>query len=534
MTRRRWFAASVVAAVALSACAGSGGSDGSGDLSDADPGDCITVDMAVSSEKIALLTELAEEFNNSDDAEIDEGCVFVRPYSKASGGAAQLIVDGWPNPEANGEPARDLVARRVRMGRNRQRTGRRRARSGRHAVHAHAARDRACRSRWPRRSDGRTSRSGSPTSSSSPTTRRDGRRSATRSGARSDSARPTRTSRPAGSTSPIAEYYAATGKTRGLTTEDLNRPEAIDVRAATSSRAVVHYGDITMTFLNNWFAADVRGTSLTYASRGGGRGEERHRLQPRQPRRRARPPARRLAYPACRSSRSTRARARSSPTTRSSSSTPSGSTADEQKLAASAFEEYVQRPENQAQGPRVRIPAEQPERAPRRSDRARPTASTRPAAEPSSRCRRRRCSSASSTRGPSSARRRASCSCSTSRARWANRPADGRDQARPRQGGGGQRARPVQGHRRGRAVGVQHRSRRCRSELPRGRTRRRRSASNAKAARQQIRAQFPTNGTPLYEVTSKAYATMLDDIRPGEDQRHRVADRRRQRRRRHP
>ena len=33
-----------------------------------------------------------------------------------------------------------------------------------------------------------------------------------------------------------------------------------------NSIAVVHYGDITMTFLNNWFATDVRGTSLTYAS----------------------------------------------------------------------------------------------------------------------------------------------------------------------------------------------------------------------------------------------------------------------------
>jgi Ca-activated chloride channel homolog len=29
---------------------------------------------------------------------------------------------------------------------------------------------------------------------------------------------------------------------------------------------VVHYGDITMTFLNNWFRADARGTALTYAS----------------------------------------------------------------------------------------------------------------------------------------------------------------------------------------------------------------------------------------------------------------------------
>ena len=28
----------------------------------------------------------------------------------------------------------------------------------------------------------------------------------------------------------------------------------------------MHYGDITMTFLNNWFRADARGTALTYAS----------------------------------------------------------------------------------------------------------------------------------------------------------------------------------------------------------------------------------------------------------------------------
>ena len=48
----------------MTACAGSDDDSGdSDDLSDADPGDCITVDMAVSSEKIALLTELADDFN---------------------------------------------------------------------------------------------------------------------------------------------------------------------------------------------------------------------------------------------------------------------------------------------------------------------------------------------------------------------------------------------------------------------------------------------------------------------------------------
>ena len=70
------------------------------DLSRADPGDCIVVDMAVSSEKIALLTELAEEFNGSDLAEVGDRCVFVRPRSVASGIAANLIVDGWPNPRS--------------------------------------------------------------------------------------------------------------------------------------------------------------------------------------------------------------------------------------------------------------------------------------------------------------------------------------------------------------------------------------------------------------------------------------------------
>ena len=43
------------------------------------------------------------------------------------------------------------------------------------------------------------------------------------------------------------------------------RPAAVEFATDIES-SVVHYGDITMTFLNNWFAADARGTSLTYAS----------------------------------------------------------------------------------------------------------------------------------------------------------------------------------------------------------------------------------------------------------------------------
>ena len=71
---------------------------------DADPGDCVVVDMAVSSEKIALLTELADEFNDTDGAEVGDRCVFVRPRSVASGLAADLIPRGLartPRPTAS-------------------------------------------------------------------------------------------------------------------------------------------------------------------------------------------------------------------------------------------------------------------------------------------------------------------------------------------------------------------------------------------------------------------------------------------------
>jgi Ca-activated chloride channel family protein len=63
----------------------------------------------------------------------------------------------------------------------------------------------------------------------------------------------------------VAEYYAATGKTKDLTLEDLARPE-VDAYARGVESAVVHYGDTTLTFLNNLYRADQRGNSFGYAS----------------------------------------------------------------------------------------------------------------------------------------------------------------------------------------------------------------------------------------------------------------------------
>lgn len=63
----------------------------------------------------------------------------------------------------------------------------------------------------------------------------------------------------------VAQNYAAVHKTSGLTLEDLDSAATVAFNRGIES-SVVHYGDITMTFLNNWYRADQRGTSLTYAS----------------------------------------------------------------------------------------------------------------------------------------------------------------------------------------------------------------------------------------------------------------------------
>ena len=62
-----------------------------------------------------------------------------------------------------------------------------------------------------------------------------------------------------------AQYYTAVKKTQGLTSEDIARPDVAEFNRKIES-AVVHYGDTTLTFLNNLYRADQRGTALTYVS----------------------------------------------------------------------------------------------------------------------------------------------------------------------------------------------------------------------------------------------------------------------------
>ena len=122
--RRRTLVGALLALALIGAACSSGDDDtsagsGAGDI--ADPGDCTPVDMAVSSEKIALLTDLANEFNDSDAADLRGGkCAFVRVQVKASGAAMQLLTDGWPEPGRERAAAGRVVAGRVVVGRDPQ------------------------------------------------------------------------------------------------------------------------------------------------------------------------------------------------------------------------------------------------------------------------------------------------------------------------------------------------------------------------------------------------------------------------------
>jgi Ca-activated chloride channel homolog len=63
----------------------------------------------------------------------------------------------------------------------------------------------------------------------------------------------------------IGAYFAATGRSSDLTEADLARPAVLDFVKGVES-GVVHYGDTTLTFLANLADADARGQGLSYIS----------------------------------------------------------------------------------------------------------------------------------------------------------------------------------------------------------------------------------------------------------------------------
>ena len=253
----------------VGACSGDDTSDSEAgaDAQRAGSGDCVVVDMAVSPEKIELLTDLAGTFNQSDRADVDGQCVVIEPQSKSSGLGASLLVNGWDEaaegpPPVIWSPAFSgwgaIVDQRL-------------SEQGDDPIAGEGTpfmltplviampQPMAEAVGWPDEPIGWT----------------DVFDLATNEFGWAEYGHPEWGLFRLGKTNPnfstsgltalIAQSYAATGAADGLTTEDLNEPAAVEFATGVES-AVVHYGDTTLTFLNNLYRADRRGTSLTYAS----------------------------------------------------------------------------------------------------------------------------------------------------------------------------------------------------------------------------------------------------------------------------
>jgi Ca-activated chloride channel family protein len=270
--RRRAAALALFVTVVVMAAACTSSSDGNGrSLDDAlggGNGECTGVDVAVSSEKIDLLTDLAKRFNDADASKVAGGCVKVTVRSKASGAVADLLADGWPDEAANGprpeawSPASTSWTAILNQ---------RLADKGEPAMAPPSK---------PFMLTPLTIAMPKPMADAlgypqTPIGWSDILALARDPNGWGAKGHPEWGAFKLGKTNPnfstsalsatIAQFYAATGKDRGLSLEDLARPD-VDAFARGVESSVVHYGDITMTFLNNWFRNDARGTALTYVS----------------------------------------------------------------------------------------------------------------------------------------------------------------------------------------------------------------------------------------------------------------------------
>ncbi|MDQ1437439.1 MAG: Ca-activated chloride channel [Acidimicrobiaceae bacterium] len=251
----------VVAALVLAGCTTTGGGTAFGGKRN-----CTTVTMAVSPEKLALLTELAATFNKD---KIDGKCVDVRVAKTSSGAGATLLTEGWPDEPANGpkpvvwSPAASSWGAVVNQ---------RLSDKGQAAIVPTDAkpfmltpltiampRPMAQALGWP----------------NTPIGYSDLLALANDPKGWAGKGHPEWGPFKLGKTNPnfstsalsatIAQYYAAVGKVRDLSLEDVNNPQVESAQRGVES-AVVHYGDTTLTFLNNLYRADSRGVGLTYVS----------------------------------------------------------------------------------------------------------------------------------------------------------------------------------------------------------------------------------------------------------------------------
>ena len=245
-----------------------GGIGGLGDSGGSNPEDCAVVTVAASSEKAGLLGEIAQDYNDAG-RDVGDGCAYVEVFSKASGGAATALAEGWDtdldgplpvvwSPAASSwvkileqrRAAADLptlvpdgpwpsVAQTplvVAMPRPMaEALGWPDAQIGWSDLTALAKDPQGWASKghpeWGQFRLGKTN----PNFSTS------------------------------GLNATIGTYFAATGLSSDLSSEDVADP-AVRAQVGALEQSVVHYGDTTLTFLANLADADAEGRGLSYVS----------------------------------------------------------------------------------------------------------------------------------------------------------------------------------------------------------------------------------------------------------------------------
>ncbi|MEY2451043.1 MAG: Ca-activated chloride channel [Acidimicrobiaceae bacterium] len=263
---RRWWAVVCLAGLFAAACT-SAKEPTSIDPGLGDPGDCIVVDVASSPEKIDLMTTLAKTFNGSKLATVDNQCIFVRPQKKSSGGAAQLLYTNWdeavdgPRPVV-WSPAASAWGQIVNQ---------KRIDGGQQAI-VGTGDPFMVTPLVIAMPEPMAAALGYP---ATPIGWADILKLATDPNGWGGIGHPEFGPFKLGKTNPnfstsglnalIAQTYAASGKTSGLSAEDLEKPDVVSFGTSVES-AVVHYGDTTLTFLNNMYRADQRSGALNYVS----------------------------------------------------------------------------------------------------------------------------------------------------------------------------------------------------------------------------------------------------------------------------
>lgn len=267
MTRRaRTALVACVVTTALLGAACSGGGQDSADTELGNSGDCLVVDMAVSPEKLELLTNLAQAFNRTK-ATVGDACVFVNPKTKSSGAAQQLLAEGWDEASEGPRPVIWSPASSAWGAILDQRLAEQglppMAGTGTPFMNTPLViampRPMAEALGWPDTPIGWSDILGLATSSEGWARFGHPEWGPFRLGKTNPNFSTS------GLSALIAQNYAAVGSTRDLSMEDLAKPQTVEFNRAVES-AVVHYGDTTLTFLNNWYRADQEGTALQYVS----------------------------------------------------------------------------------------------------------------------------------------------------------------------------------------------------------------------------------------------------------------------------